>query len=218
MVLGRKTAAFSAFILVAVGVSIGWFADQTRIGLKNNANLQTTCRPSDPVKATDNKHNVVLYLGNSLVFDHDWQIDGTAPVNCAQQGRTAAELVIDGLPDILPRTVVVGFGTVEYLRAEKQNRQPDIEYVAKSIEAVSVALNTRYPEAKILLLGLPPLEVSGKRIDTAPLNASIADLTERNGLIWAPISTTSRYDGIHLNESEYAQWERAITLSLESPD
>lgn len=217
IVLGRATAAVAATLILAAGVAIGLLANQERVGLQGGAALQTTCRPSNPAQARENEQNVVLYLGNSLVFDHDWQIEGTAPVNCAQQGRTAAELAIDSLPNIRPDLVVVGFGTVEYLRAEQQNRQPDIASVTQSIETLNEKLKIRYPDAKTMVLGLPPLEVAGKRISTTQLNESISDLANRSGLIWAPISATSRYDGIHLDESEYAQWRQAVIRSLESP-
>lgn len=211
-----RTAIVLAMVL-GFGFLLGWISGTSRL-VPKNLDPHTTCRPSDPAVATKNAKRVVLYLGNSLVFDHDWQIEGTFPVNCAKQGRTASELALNSLPLIQPDLVVLGFGTVEYLRAEKQNRQLDFEDINQSISDVGTAVKARYPDSKVMLLGVPPLEQDGRRVDTTPLNDSFSELSDQRGFIWAPISATSLYDGIHLSRSEYDQWRNAIVQTLESPN
>ena len=168
------------------------------------------CRPTLPVTEPAMSGNVpVLFLGNSLVFDHDWDVEGIFPINCARQGMTVAALGDAKLPDIQPDLVVMGFGTVEVLHAGTG----DLD-IARFQAAYDVALDkvtTQYPEAGVLVLGLPDVPLY-PNADIGGLNATLTELATRNGHGFAPNSSASTYDGAHIISADYEPWHRQISL------
>jgi hypothetical protein len=49
------------------------------------------CRPSVPELVDPGDAALVLYLGNSLVFDHDWVLPGTLAVNLRPSGHAGRQ-------------------------------------------------------------------------------------------------------------------------------
>ena len=172
------------------------------------------CRPSLPAHAFQEADGpVVLYLGNSLVFDHDWNIAGTAPVNCGRQGMVAADLDAAQLPETAPGLVVVGFGTVEILRASGAGTSVDLASFEHSIVSVLETVQRRYPAVPVMVLGVPSVPLYPEA-DVAGMNDLLERVARERSLIWAPHPRALTYDGIHLAREEYRPWHGQIATAL----
>jgi hypothetical protein len=165
------------------------------------------CRPSVPELVDPGDAALVLYLGNSLVFDHDWVLPGTLAVNCARQGMLAARLRVSDLPDVRPALIVLGFGTVELMQGK-----PDATAFAETMAGHIAALRQRFPEAQILLLGVPLTDDVAKG-EVAGLNAALGALARTAGVQFAEAGALPSYDGVHLTRAGYIGWQaRIVTL------
>ena len=162
------------------------------------------CRPSVPEQVAPGDAEMVLYLGNSLVFDHDWVLPGTLPVNCARQGMLAARLRVSDLPDVTPQLIVLGFGTVELMQGK-----PDAKAFTETMAGHVAALRQRFAEAQILLLGVP-LTDDVAEAQVAGLNAALSDLARTAGVQFAEAGVLPSYDGVHLTQDGYVEWRARI--------
>ena len=162
------------------------------------------CRPSVPEAVDPGPAATVLYLGNSLVFDHDWVLPGTFPVNCAQQGLRAGKLRVSDLPDVTPALIVLGFGTVELMQGKA-----DPGAFADTMADHVAALRGRYPAAQILLLGVP-LTKGVAEAQVAGLNAALGDLAQGTDVAFAAAGALPSYDGVHLIRDGYTGWRARI--------
>ena len=162
------------------------------------------CRPSLPQKIDPSGAEIVLYLGNSLVFDHDWGLPGTLPVNCARQGMLAARLRVSDLPDVTPGLIVLGFGTVELLQG-KSGAKAFAEKMASHV----AALRQRFPGAQLLLLGVPLTEEMSPA-EVAGLNAALSGLARTADVPFAEAGALPSYDGVHLTRAGYKGWRARI--------
>lgn len=167
------------------------------------------CRPSDPVAAVAGREEpVILYLGNSIVFDHPWDIPGTQPVNCARQGLRADAMPLDQLPAVTPALIVVGFGTVELVQATRAGAPADGPAFAAALSRLFDHLAARYPGAPVLVL--EPPEGDFAAADRSALIRAARPLAPA----WAEAGPTRTYDGIHLTPGSYAAWRTEIAQTL----
>lgn len=167
------------------------------------------CRPSVPEQVDPGDAAVVLYLGNSLVFDHAWDLPGTLPVNCARQGMRAETLRVPALPEVTPTLIVLSFGTVELMQG-RTDPDPFAETMADHV----AALRERYSSAEVLLLGVPLTE--GMDADqVAGLNGALRALARTADVAFAEAGVLPSYDGIHLTPAGYGAWRARIAALVE---
>lgn len=173
------------------------------------------CRPSAPEKLASEAP--ILILGNSLAFDADWRTNTAQTVNCARQGLTAAAALplIDALPDITPKAVVLVFGTVELVRG---TADPET-FHANIVDYVGM-LSAKYMDAPIVVLGVPTTKTgwSYDLADAQALNVAIAEVDNVSMLPIDPILTRLdgpvSYDGVHLTPSVYHSIRAALETHL----
>lgn len=178
---------------------------------------RATCRPSEPARYLDAHDGPPLLLfGNSLLFDHNWQVPGIQVINCARQGLTLGAglgLVAD-LPDITPKAILLGFGSVELLRG-----QSSPEAFSAALQDMFGALDARFPDTPALLLSIPE---SGPEYTQAPalntvLRAAVAS-SPRRALIdlgALPIPPDAQlYDQIHLKAPVYIHVQDILRTHL----
>lgn len=182
---------------------------------------RVTCRPSHPAlaMATDPRP-VVLFWGNSLLFDHGWDHPGFAAVNCARQGLTvtAALSLVQGLPDLEPEAVVLAFGSVELIRPGPI----DLDRWQADITAMRMALRARYPKARVILSTIPtgPSDWRyGAREELAQMNTALRQLPETETFELAEVFAAAEialphYDGVHLNLPSYRAWTAALAAQI----
>lgn len=162
------------------------------------------CRPSVPEQVDPGDAALVLYLGNSLVFDHDWVLPGTLAVNCARQGLRAEKMRVPDLPDVRPALIVLGFGTVELMQGK-----PDAMAFAETMADHVVGLRQRFPNAQILLLGVPLTEDMAEG-EVVGLNAALGALARTADVQFAEAGALPSYDGVHLTQAGYMGWRSRI--------
>jgi hypothetical protein len=200
-------------------------------GCSRTASTPLDCRISNSAGSVQ-----VLMLGNSLLHDFNWPLPGAHVFNCAKQGQTLGEFINrwrkTSLPLEQPDVVVIAFGTVEVIRAEKERRHlQDFMVLYPDFLA---DLQQRWPGARLVvnllpdinrdLYGQPNLDLSA--IDQ--LNQFIRQSTTCSAcqVIDVPrlllqgedsFGETLTYDGVHLTEYGYSKWLDGLTRSLATP-
>jgi lysophospholipase L1-like esterase len=192
------------------------------------------CRPSAPALAAA-RHDgpVVLMLGNSQIFDGNWDLGPSLVINCARQGQTAeaALRTVSALPELDADAIVLGFGAVEAIR---DGRAIDPDAFRNRMEALIGSLRARWPAARLLVATVPPMrsDLLPDRYRAAseavtPLSAALRALAGgRSGIrISDParvmatdaggLSAAMSHDGIHLTPAAYALWSREMTELLD---
>jgi lysophospholipase L1-like esterase len=167
---------------------------------------------------------VVLFWGNSLLFDHSWDDSSFVPVNCARQGQTVRDALprIPALPRIDPDAIVLAFGSVELIRPQPIN----VQDWRADMQALVETLRVRYPDAQLLVTGIPATPQGptpwhyGSRAELTPMNAALSALldTEFLDLSAALIAaglTRPHYDGVHLTRASYRVWETMIAARFD---
>lgn len=187
-----------------------------------------TCRPSLPADALqDADRPVVLFWGNSLLFDHSWDHPSFKAVNCARQGLTldAALPLMQSLPEIAPNAVLLAFGSVELIRPGPI----DLHRWQADLDKMLNHLQTHYPDTLVILSTIPTVQDSasgwryGTRPELAGMNAiltatadtdviNLAKTLERAGI------NPQHYDGVHLREQSYRAWETALAERITAQD
>lgn len=197
-------------------------------GCNRSAPSPLNCRLSDASGATQ-----VLMLGNSLLHDFHWQLPEAQVFNCAKQGQTLKEFRArwraSSLPLEQPDVVVIAFGTVEVIRAERDPR-----HLQEFIEAYPdflVDLRQRWPAARLVINLLPEInrELFGRplldRVAIDQLNrfiqqsttchdCSVIDLPEVLMRHENRFDETLTYDGVHLTEHAYGKWQETLVRIL----
>lgn len=222
--VGSKLPARLGAALLGLGLAFGaghWTARRTA----PDPAVVPVCRPSAPQRAADHAGTpLVLLLGNSLVFDHDWRIPGVTVANCARQGLVARDApgLVAALPAMAPGTVVLGFGSVEALRAGLAGHPIAPAAFDTAARAVTQAVRARWPGAGLVWLTLPETGPGPIRPgDVETLNGILAALAAADPGVRlldvnrppatgpdAPVPVS--YDGVHLAERTYLGWERAL--------
>ncbi len=194
-----------------------------------------TCRPSAPALVAEHTGQpALLIFGNSLLFDHGWRVPGFLPVNCARQGLTAAEALplMAGFGDLMPEAILLGFGSVEALRAVLTETVVAPDIFGAEMDRLLSEMQARWPEVPIHLASVP---IWTKSADTPPallhqtdaeaLNAELAGLANaRTHVFLFDLSelpsvdpadwNRGTYDGVHLTPAVYRDWEAALAQRL----
>jgi hypothetical protein len=197
------------------------------MGRDTPTQITLDCRPSLPVQASaQDKRPVVLLLGNSLIFDHNWRLPGFSTVICARQGLTldaALPLLpqqLDRMALLNPVQIIIGFGSVELIRAAHTNTAPDLARFETDAQTLVDDLNARWPNAALRWISVPGLsdETSPAhwpdpahivQMNTA-LRARLGpDLLDTDAAISLPPAEAS-YDGVHLSALAYGRLETAL--------
>ncbi len=210
----RKILLLGVFFSVGVAAGYFWFANQAQ------PTQNVACRPSVPQLLSDGPK--VLFWGNSIAFDHGWDIPGLSVVNCAVQGLTARQalLLTEKLPEIEFDAIVVVFGSVELVRD-----QVEVEEFGASIEGVIKDLRSRYEGSDIIALGVPEnkskdriwLYPGGRNATT--VNARLTslenvDFLNTTALLDNVPDSQRTYDGVHLTKQSYLVVETSLAKLL----
>lgn len=207
-------------LLVGAAFVVGlWVGHGGGLGLRDVAAppVKTPpCRPSQPHLLQEQP--AILFWGNSLAFDHSWNIPGHVVVNCALQGLTAqrAAALTPALPDMEVSAIVLVFGTVELLR--------DINDPApfrQGVRTVIDRLRQRHPDAEIVMVGIPAGEgwsyathsLLGVLNTALKRQERVAFLDTSQTLDRIPPKLRS-YDGLHLAGRSYEAIEAALSSLL----
>lgn len=194
------------------GVITGVVATSLWFGLKSPDAPQVVCRPSAPEVLSLTPD--VLFWGNSLAFDGNWDQADRVAVNCARQGLTAeaATTLVDDLPLLDLKVVALVFGTVEMLRG-----QTDAVAFRAAIESNLSSLRTRYPAAQFVVIGIPEGApwIYDDDATTAAYNHVLKDMagtifiSATEALSQVPAQALT-YDGVHLTQQSYAVLREAL--------
>lgn len=171
-------------------------------------------------------------LGNSLVFDGDWDLGQALGVNCARQGLTAAAAVphLDALPDVNPDAILLVFGTVEAIR---EQASVDIPAFRQTMTRMVAQLRNRWPRAHLIIATVPPMRVGllpdrhkGAVEAIGALSFALRSLAETGIAIqlndpWTflprdegGLKAAMTHDGVHLTPTAYALWSQAVSSHL----
>ena len=174
-------------------------------------------------------------LGNSLLHDKKWMFSESQTVNCAVQGLTLQKFLplFEAVPPLVPDVIVVAFGTVEVVQADRRFKEDDLlssevntSAFRKSIHRLLDKLKESWPDAKLIINSVPPTR---KRDWQAPTTASqnimklnqvildivshkqyadihLIDLSSVLDLEGSVLSEDMTYDGIHLTKKAYQKW------------
>lgn len=211
----RWSLVLLALVSAVVGAAIALLLAPQPLS-SNQSSL--ACRPSAPEMVPRNTDAIVLYFGNSLVFDHDWTIDGTQPVNCGQQGLTALKFLSLPMPNIVPDVVVLGFGTVEMARAASNGETADAKEFSESMESTLERVLDAYPSSSLMILLPPALGDPFASSDHEPFQDQLRRIAREQEASVASSPGSTTYDGVHLNTESYAPWREQIADLVSSLD
>ncbi len=159
----------------------------------------------------------VLFLGDSLVADHDWQsrMPSYKVTNLGVPGMMTAELLAS-LPKVKQQAkyadvILVMVGTNDLLAG-------DIEFI-NPLKKIFVQLSHDFPTAEIVVSSLLPMKIPEMEDHTIDnLNSHIEAFTMQTGCCF--LNTHRRLsdsnqpifleDGVHLTETAYEIWARAL--------
>lgn len=161
--------------------------------------------------------NKLLFLGDSLLAEHDWQkrLPSYSVENLAVPGAQAADLLAS-LATIKERArgadiIVVMIGTNDLLQ--------DNDLYLQQLKQILVTLHNDHPAAEILVTSLLPMELPHLPDNAVTsLNHHIEALTMRTGSCYLDLhkrflgagKPLFQEDGVHLTSAGYAVWERAL--------
>lgn len=159
----------------------------------------------------------ILFLGDSLVADHDWRtrMSSFKVMNFGVPGATTGDLLVS-LPTIKTRApqadvILVMIGTNDLLIGND-------DYLLL-LKKILIQLNHDYPVSEILVNSLLPMTLPHLPHDTvASLNSHIEALSMRTGCCFLDIHRRFvnddhqlfQDDGVHLTDAGYVIWTRAL--------
>jgi lysophospholipase L1-like esterase len=182
--------------------------------------------------AIKSAHEAVLFLGDSLTENWDattWQqhFAGRGALNAGIRGDRTEHLrwrlQHGNLDGASAKTVVLLIGTNDVGR----DRPPEI--IAEGIRANLTVLRSRFPNARILLLGLLPRSQSpssARRWQVSQVNRLIRQCEDRQYIFYAGIggalldsggrlSPAISPDGVHLSPGGYAMLAERLDAELD---
>jgi len=205
-----------------VGAMILAFGFLFYFGIENHAS-KLDCKRS-PNTITVSKFGDVLLLGNSLLHDYEWSLNGYRTINCSRQGLTIEKFLSLEIEDTNfdPAFVVIAFGTVEAIR-QKTDVNYDQQSFLQNLKELSDYVNSYWPDTKIIITAVPPInnqiynadyiapalvDKINTAISTAFKFSAKAEIDLRNILDTDEHGLTDRmtYDGVHLRELAYKRW------------
>ena len=223
-------------IFIAALLILGTVFTLSVVSRSNHAQaaLPLTCRPSAPeLLAAQDPRPVLLAFGNSLIFDNDWRMPNYLVVNCARQGLVVrqAQNLLDDLPDVAPTTLLMGFGSVEAIRATLLNAPLDDTDFEVAMAQTLDTLQNRWPDTVIVLASVPAwkpdrqFSIIVAQSDAAALNVALRNAVQGRpnvtflDLSQLPSGTSDTralwsYDGRHLLPAVYREWEDALRKVL----
>ncbi len=218
----RKVLQFSAVFGVGALVGIGLATLATRQSGSGMASL--TCRPSAPaVIASVTSQPSILFWGNSLLFDGDWNASDYLAVNCARQGLTAAQAraLTPLLPSFAPDEILLAFGSVELGRHKNLNLPIFIDDVA----GIVTQLGAQYTDSRIWLAGIPytqtenPGWIYSGALIALEMNEQLAKVEgahyfDLSGVLRPLRTVPHTYDGLHLTSQAFDAWQDAISKDI----
>ncbi len=211
-------AVFGGGVLVGLGF-VTLVTRQSEPGITS-----LTCRPSAPaVVASVTSQPSILFWGNSLLFDGDWNASDYLAVNCARQGLSAAQArtLTPLLPDFAPDEILLAFGSVELGRHKNLNLPAFIDDVTDIVAQLSV----QYTDSQIWLAGIPYTQTenpgwiySGASI-ALEMNGQLARVEGAHyfdlSSVLDPLRTVPHtYDGLHLTSQAFDAWQDAISKDI----
>jgi lysophospholipase L1-like esterase len=159
----------------------------------------------------------ILFLGDSLVADHNWQsrMSSFKVMNFGVPGATAGDLLAS-LPTIKTRAahadvIVVMIGTNDLLIGNN-------EYLPQ-LKKILIQLSHDYPASEILVNSLLPMALPHLPDNSvSSLNSHIEAITMRTGCCFLDIhrrfvngdKQLFQEDGVHLTDAGYAIWTRSL--------
>lgn len=162
------------------------------------------------------KQGTLLFLGDSLLADFNWQerITHFKVINLSIPGETAQGL-LDRLPSIQeevtdPHIILIMTGTNNLL-------MEDYNFI-QTIRQIVVYLSRCYPAADVIINSLAPLKISWlDKEEIKQLNSSMEALSLKSGCcfldIYSKFSSRNKLfqaDGIHFTETGYNLWAKSI--------
>ncbi|MGB3209735.1 MAG: GDSL-type esterase/lipase family protein [Desulforhopalus sp.] len=159
----------------------------------------------------------LLFLGDSLVADHDWQkrMPSFKIANFGVPGVLATDLLAS-LPDIKQKAeyadvIMVGVGTNDLLSGDQ-------DFIS-TLKKIFVQLSHEYPTAEIVVNSIFPMKLPELPDYTIPnLNSHIEAFSMQTGCCF--LDTHSRFsdsdqpifqeDGVHITEEAYEIWARVL--------
>ncbi len=159
----------------------------------------------------------ILFLGDSLVADHDWQarMPSFKVENLGVPGATTHDL-LTSLPNIKPKgadaeVIVVMIGTNDFLSGNDE--------FLPQLKNILVDLSHDYPASEILVNSLLPMKLANLPHNSiSSLNTHIEAITMRTGCCFLDVhkrfigsdKQLFQEDGVHLTAAAYGLWERAL--------
>lgn len=163
----------------------------------------------------------LLFLGDSLVADYNWQAHMSAckVENFGVPGATAEDLLAS-LPTVKaktqnPEVIVIMIGTNDLLSGNNDFHA--------SLKNILIELSNDYPTAEILVTSLLPMLLPHLPENAiSSLNAHIEALTMVTGSCFLDIhkrfagsdKQLFQEDGVHLTDAAYAIWTRSLIEHL----
>ncbi|MFZ3584785.1 SGNH/GDSL hydrolase family protein [Loktanella sp. DJP18] len=209
---------------IAFGLSTGSFRSSISV-----ASSPLVCRPSAPTLAEAHHYGAsILMFGNSQIYDGNWNLGLTLPINCARQGLTARAAInlVPTLPVIDPDAILLGFGAVEVLQAGSAVNPATFEY---ELTTLVEAMAARWPKARILVATVPPmrrqllpttrgsaattataLSEAARAVAAAQTGTRLIDLSNILPVDADGLMEAMTHDGVHLTPAAYALWSAKI--------
>jgi len=211
----KLSLTFLIGVLLGIGIALTLWIYVLRPPEKPRA----ICRPSLPEKAIEQSDvPVVLFWGNSLLFDHGWTDEAFFSVNCARQGTTAARgrFLTPALPQLSVDAILVAFGSVELAHGGA----PDS--FENDMREIITLLRSQYPNSKIWLSGVPytkdtvPPWVYADTIGPSQINEILINIEgtfffDLTGALQPIDASMQTYDGVHLTLESYMRWQNEFS-------
>ncbi len=159
----------------------------------------------------------IVFLGDSLVADHNWQarMPSYKVENFGVPGATAADLLAS-LPTL--KTEVTGAEVIVVMIGTNDLLTGNDDFLVQ-LKSIFVELSHDHPGAEILVTSLLPMNLPHLPSNTvSSLNSHIEALTMRTGCCYLDLhkrfagfdKQLFQEDGVHITDAAYAVWERGL--------
>jgi lysophospholipase L1-like esterase len=222
----KKNAIFLAIIIVAISlfgtVCLIWFSYQ-----KSQTVWQDILSRAGYKKANVNADNKIVFLGDSITFQEDWNVLFGTPdiINMGVSGNTTDDVLarLEMVVSYKPQKLFLMIGINDFLRKK------DVNYVFANYQKIITEIRLKSPDTKVYIQSILPMDndVSGQRFGTVDsqkiieLNNRIETLSGGNKVFFIDLypyfcgadnKLYAKYtkDGLHLNSHGYSVWKNLI--------